>query len=61
MAALWEKMPASRRGAYGANIRAISSEALAAILQDGDAVLVKGSFGSKMAVIVEALKTRAGD
>ena len=30
-------------------------------LQDGDAVLVKGSFGSKMAVIIEALKARAGD
>ena len=34
--------------------------ALVNALQDGDAVLVKGSFGSKMAVIVEALKMRGG-
>jgi UDP-N-acetylmuramoyl-tripeptide--D-alanyl-D-alanine ligase len=60
MAALWEKIPASRRGAYGAKSADIA-EALVNVLQDGDAVLVKGSFGSKMAVIVEALKTRAGD
>ena len=60
MAALWEKIPASRRGAYGAKSADIA-EALVDVLQDGDAVLVKGSFGSKMVVIVEALKTRAGD
>jgi UDP-N-acetylmuramoyl-tripeptide--D-alanyl-D-alanine ligase len=60
MAALWEKIPASRRGAYGAKSADIA-DALINALQDGDAVLVKGSFGSKMAVIVEALKTRAGD
>ena len=60
MAALWEKIPASRRGAYGAKSADIA-DAIVNVLQDGDAVLVKGSFGSKMAVIVEALKTRAGD
>jgi UDP-N-acetylmuramoyl-tripeptide--D-alanyl-D-alanine ligase len=60
MAALWEKIPSSRRGAYGAKSADIADAVLKS-LQDGDAVLVKGSFGSKMAVIVEALKTRAGD
>jgi UDP-N-acetylmuramoyl-tripeptide--D-alanyl-D-alanine ligase len=60
MAALWDKIPASRRGAYGAKSADIA-DALINALQDGDTVLVKGSFGSKMAVIVEALKTRAGD
>ena len=60
MAALWEKIPTSRRGAYGAKSADIA-DALVGVLQDGDAVLVKGSFGSKMAVIVEALKSRAGD
>jgi UDP-N-acetylmuramoyl-tripeptide--D-alanyl-D-alanine ligase len=60
MAALWEKIPASRRGAYGATSSEIAG-ALVDALADGDAVLVKGSFGSKMAVIVDALKARAGD
>jgi len=60
MAALWKKIPAQSRGAYGATSSDIASALLDA-LQDGDAVLVKGSFGSKMAVIIEALKARAGD
>jgi len=60
MAALWEKIPPSRRGAFGAKSADIVEPLLAA-LQDGDRVLVKGSFGSKMAVVVDALKSRAGD
>jgi UDP-N-acetylmuramoyl-tripeptide--D-alanyl-D-alanine ligase len=60
MAALWEKIPASRRGCYGAKSADIA-DAVLNTLEDGDAVLVKGSLGSKMAVIVEALKARAGD
>jgi UDP-N-acetylmuramoyl-tripeptide--D-alanyl-D-alanine ligase len=59
MEALWEKIPAQRRGAYGAKSADIA-DALTKSLQDGDAVLVKGSLGSKMAVIIEALKARAG-
>ena len=59
MAALWDAIPASRRGAYGAKSADIA-DALINALRDGDTVLVKGSFGSKMAVIVEALKARAG-
>jgi UDP-N-acetylmuramoyl-tripeptide--D-alanyl-D-alanine ligase len=60
MVALWVKIPSSRRGAYGAKSADIA-DALLNSLQDGDAVLVKGSFGSRMAVIIEALKARAGD
>ena len=59
MEALWDKIPAQRRGAYGAKSADIA-DALTKSLQDGDAVLVKGSLGSKMAVIIEALKARAG-
>ncbi len=33
---------------------------LTAALKPGDTVLVKGSLGSRMAVIVEALKGKAG-
>jgi UDP-N-acetylmuramoyl-tripeptide--D-alanyl-D-alanine ligase len=55
MKALWDGLPASRRGGY-----ALSSAELAplvaAALEKGDTVLVKGSLGSKMAVVIDALK-----
>jgi UDP-N-acetylmuramoyl-tripeptide--D-alanyl-D-alanine ligase len=54
MAALQETLPAARRGGHGAD-----SKALAALVCDavkpGDSLLVKGSLGSRMAVVVEAL------
>jgi len=59
MAALWEKLPASRRGAYAANSAELAPS-VAAALQEGDTVLIKGSHGSRMAVIVELLKGRKG-
>lgn len=58
MKALWDALPASRRGGYGATSADIAP-ALIAALSAGDVVLVKGSFGSKMAVIIDALKKRA--
>ncbi len=58
MKALWDKLPASRRGAYADTSAALLASLLAA-LKPGDVVLVKGSFGSRMAVIVDALKARA--
>jgi len=54
---LWEALPASRRGGYAATSAELLSQVLAA-LKPGDTVLVKGSNGSKMALIVEALKAR---
>jgi UDP-N-acetylmuramoyl-tripeptide--D-alanyl-D-alanine ligase len=57
MRALWEALPASQRGAYAATSAELSAPFLAA-LKGGDVVLVKGSFGSRMSVIVEALKMR---
>jgi UDP-N-acetylmuramoyl-tripeptide--D-alanyl-D-alanine ligase len=41
MSALWDKIPASRRGAYGAKSADIAS-AVASAVRAGDAVLVKG-------------------
>jgi len=59
MKALWDVLPPKRRGAY-AETSAGLVERLAAVLKPGDTVLVKGSLGSRMAVIVEALKGKAG-
>lgn len=58
MRALWEILPADRRGAYAENSMQLSDMFLSQ-LRSGDIVLVKGSFGSRMSVIIEALKTRA--
>jgi UDP-N-acetylmuramoyl-tripeptide--D-alanyl-D-alanine ligase len=55
MKALWDALPAGRRGAYAENSTALAPK-LTAALKPGDTVLVKGSLGSRMAVIVEALK-----
>jgi UDP-N-acetylmuramoyl-tripeptide--D-alanyl-D-alanine ligase len=57
MKSLWEKLPTSRRGAY-ADSSAENALAVANAIQDGDVVLVKGSLGSRMAAIVDALKAR---
>ena len=55
MRGLYDALPASRRGAY-----AKTSEQLAPLLTKGvgagDVVMIKGSFGSRMAPLVEALQ-----
>jgi UDP-N-acetylmuramoyl-tripeptide--D-alanyl-D-alanine ligase len=60
MQSLYEALPVSRRGAYAETSSALVPQLLSA-LQAGDVVLVKGSFGSRMAVIVEALTAPAGE
>ncbi len=57
MKALWDRLPANRRGAYAENSTALAPQLLVAV-KSGDTVLVKGSNGAKMSVIVEALKAR---
>ena len=59
MKALWDALPQSRRGAYAATSQALAPAVMSA-LRAGDTVLVKGSNGSRMSVIVDALKARGG-
>ena len=58
MRSLWEALPADRRGGYAETAAALEPAVLGAI-RAGDAVMVKGSLGSKMGPIVEALGTRS--
>ena len=55
MQALWQALPASRRGGYAENSAALEAQVLSAI-RAGDAVMIKGSLGSRMAPIVKALQ-----
>jgi UDP-N-acetylmuramoyl-tripeptide--D-alanyl-D-alanine ligase len=55
MHALWEALPSSRRGGYAKTAAELEPAVLDAI-RDGDAVMVKGSLGSKMGPIVKALE-----
>ena len=48
-------LPAGRRGGYAETSAALEAGVLEAI-RDGDVVMVKGSLGSKMGPIVEALE-----
>ena len=58
MKALWDALPAQYRTAYAANSAELVGQVVAA-LQPGDTVLVKGSNGSRMSVIIDALKLRS--
>ncbi len=55
MHSLWEALPSGRRGSDAETAAALEPAVLAAV-QGGDAVMVKGSLGSKMGPIVKALE-----
>ena len=55
MHSLWQALPSARRGGYAESAAALESAVLEAV-RDGDAVMVKGSLGSKMGPIVKALE-----
>ena len=55
MRALWEALPSGARGGYAETSAELEPAVLGAI-RDGDAVMVKGSLGSKMGPIVKALE-----
>jgi len=57
MKSLWDALPSERRGAYAETAAALEGEVVGAIAA-GDAVMVKGSLGSRMGPIVKALKRR---
>ena len=57
MKSLWDALPSERRGGYADGAAALEGEVLAAV-RAGDAVMVKGSLGSRMGPVVTALKRR---
>jgi UDP-N-acetylmuramoyl-tripeptide--D-alanyl-D-alanine ligase len=59
MQRLWQALPSKRRGGYANNAVALEPNVLAAV-HGGDAVMVKGSAGSKMGPIVKSLTMRYG-
>jgi UDP-N-acetylmuramoyl-tripeptide--D-alanyl-D-alanine ligase len=54
MRTLWQALPSERRGGYAVSSAELEAEVVSAI-RAGDAVMIKGSLGSKMAPIVKAL------
>jgi UDP-N-acetylmuramoyl-tripeptide--D-alanyl-D-alanine ligase len=54
---LWEAVPSSRRGRYAASSKELQ-ETLIGDLKAGDVVMVKGSLGSRMGPLVEAIKEK---
>jgi UDP-N-acetylmuramoyl-tripeptide--D-alanyl-D-alanine ligase len=54
---LWDALSTGKRGGYAENAASLESQAVAAI-RAGDAIMVKGSLGSKMKTIVNALEKR---
>lgn len=52
---LWQALPSDRRGGYAEDSKGLEPQVLDAI-RSGDAIMVKGSNGSKMAPIVKALQ-----
>ena len=59
MKSLYEALPASRRGAYAETSDELAQKLVEAV-GPGDAIMVKGSLGSSMAPLVEALKRHFG-
>ena len=57
MGNLWDALSTGKRGGYADNAANLEAQVLAAI-RAGDAIMIKGSFGSKMKTIVTALEKR---
>jgi UDP-N-acetylmuramoyl-tripeptide--D-alanyl-D-alanine ligase len=54
---LWEALPSNRRGGYATDSSALEPQVLEAV-SSGDAIMIKGSFGSRMTPIVKALQRK---
>ncbi len=59
MKVLFDEMPKSRQGGYAEDSARLAPH-IADAVQDGDVLLVKGSFGSRMKLIVDALDAAGG-
>ena len=57
MKSLWDALPSERRGGYAESSEALEAQLLGAVAA-GDAVMVKGSLGSRMGPLVKALRRR---
>ena len=54
---LWQALPAEKRGGYAPSAIELQPAVLD-LIQSGDAVMIKGSLGSRMGPIVSAIKSR---
>lgn len=52
---LWENVAESRRGGYAGSSSEIA-EQVARVVRPGDIIMIKGSYGSRMRVVVDALR-----
>jgi len=59
MRALWSKLAPAQRGVHSPDSATLAGEFLAA-LRAGDVVAVKGSLGSKMKIVVDAVVAASG-
>jgi UDP-N-acetylmuramoyl-tripeptide--D-alanyl-D-alanine ligase len=54
---LWDALSTGKRGGYAGSAAALEAQTVTAV-RAGDAIMVKGSLGSKMKTIVNALEKR---
>ncbi len=59
MQALWQRLAPAQRGVHRPDSAALAGE-VAAALKAGDVVAVKGSLGSKMKIVVDAILAASG-
>lgn len=59
MAALWRRLAPEQRGVHRPDSQALAGD-VAASLREGDVIAVKGSLGSKMKVVVDAIVAASG-
>jgi UDP-N-acetylmuramoyl-tripeptide--D-alanyl-D-alanine ligase len=59
MEALWQQLAPAQRGVHRPDSAALAGD-VAAALRAGDVVAVKGSLGSKMKIVVDAIMAASG-
>ena len=59
MHSLWQALPSGAKGGYAESAAALEPQVIAA-LRGGDAIMIKGSNGSRMGTIVKSLIQKFG-